>query len=209
MSSYQDVKHTAPVIILSPTARNGITLIQRLLNSSRQIIIYGENSILMNYLPMLVYTQIEIQTHAEAITTARNRFLEQNEDFWTSNLVPDMEPLVAMSHGWYYDLVKHYAACSKVYGYERWGIKSPMESISTFDRARELLPDAKIIFLYRNLYDVLCSAKARRFILSGHQFMQYIRDWIRHVEHISNQDMRKIFVLRYEDLLARIFHGQV
>ena len=47
------VKQMTPVFLVAPTARNGITLIQRLLNTTRQIIVYGENPAFVQTMPSL------------------------------------------------------------------------------------------------------------------------------------------------------------
>ena len=56
------VQNLQPVFITAPTARNGVTLVQRLLNSSKQIIVYGENTDFMSVLPKLVHSTVKM-TH--------------------------------------------------------------------------------------------------------------------------------------------------
>ena len=51
MDLQQAMAAHAPIFITAPSARNGVTLIQRLLNSTRQIMVFGENTLLVDHLP--------------------------------------------------------------------------------------------------------------------------------------------------------------
>ena len=203
MTDATNIQQISPIFILAPTARNGITLIQRLLNSSKQIIIYGENYQLIENLPELVYANVAIhQHHAEHLDQIRNKFLGGNDDFWTSGLMPQTHEIMVLSFEWFYSLLRHYHDCSIRYGFNRWGIKSPMTGPQSFDRMAALLPNAQFIFIYRNLYDVIRSAKARQFISNSCQFAQYVTSWKNNITHVLSATNLRLLVIQYELLTS-------
>ncbi len=203
MHNYQTIRSLNPVFILAPTTRNGITLIQRLLNSSRKIIIYGENNLLIETLPREIYLNVNIhRNEGQKLEQSRQEFLQNNPDIWTSNLMPDTEPIMNYSIDWFYQLVEHYEDCSRNYGYCRWGVKSPMVSPLTLDRLAELLPNARFLFIYRNLYNAAKSAKARKFIKNDDDLARMARNWVCHVEYVLSLNHSRLLNIQYEDLIT-------
>ena len=70
------------MFVVAPCARNGVTLLQRLLNSSRKIIVYGENVYFMHRLPEMVRFIVHAyKTHGKSIEASRQRFLDQIHGF--------------------------------------------------------------------------------------------------------------------------------
>ncbi len=196
-----------PVIITAPTARNGVTLLQRLLNSSRRIIVYGENGHFCESLPRLIMSVQQDHQRARAeLDATRRRFLEQTTEFWSSALWPDSGGYLRASVEGFRHLVKYYQQCSHRYGFERWGIKHPFSSVYLMDWFTGLLPEARYVYIYRNLFDVARSSKARRFVESLEDFTQLATTWCDSVKTVLHAQPAGMLVIRHEDLVRDQAH---
>ncbi len=198
----QYVQQLTPVFITAPTARNGVTLLQRLINSSRQMIVYGENTNFMSVVPKLVHSSVQVHNERSAeFNEARKQFLQQTTEGWTSNLWPDPQPLMMIAFEAFYKSVLVYQQCSEKYGYQRWGIKNPLNEPQMIERLRILMPKARYLFIYRNPIDVIKSAKSRKFITTTDQLKQYAAQWAGILTTVVNYGFEQVKVIKYENLI--------
>ena len=198
----QYVQQLTPVFITAPTARNGVTLLQRLINSSKQMIVYGENTNFMSVVPKLVHSSVQVHNERGAeFQEARKQFLEQTTEGWTSNLWPDPQPLMMVAFEAFYKSVLVYQQCSEKYGYQRWGIKNPLNEPQMIERLRILMPKARYLFIYRNPIDVIKSAKSRKFITTPDQLKQYAAQWAGILTTVVNYGFEQVKVIKYENLI--------
>ena len=199
MSIAQHAQALMPVFVTAPTARNGVTLIQRLLNSTRQIIVYGENLTLMSTLPSSVHSNVFFFNTAGAeLKESRERFLSGDSEYWTSNLWPDVEAFMLQLFDAFYRGVTLYDESSKRDGFQRWGIKTPMDSPQMISRMRSLMPRARFVFIYRDPFEVLRSAKARNFVTDLHSVREYTYKWARHTNEVLADDNGTLLVPHHE-----------
>ncbi len=203
MSVDQVQRTCKPVFVIGPTARNGITLIQRLLNSSRQIIVYGENTGFFHALPAIAITAWE--THrklAGEFNEAREQFLAGQTEGWTSNLWPDSGRFTnALCEG-FYKAAMVYEQCSQEYGYTRWGLKNPLSDPYIIPRLITLLPHCRFVFMHRHLFDIVKSAKARKFITGDEQLVEYARLYQMNMNAVLNTPRAQTLIIRHADLVA-------
>lgn|GEM_PF-946639 len=191
-----------PVVITAPTARNGITLLQRLLNSSRRIIVYGENKHFCETLPTLVQECQEIaHQYGQCQEATRRRFFQTTE-FWSSALWPDADLYARQMEVAFREFVVLYQRCSEQYGFQRWGIKHPFTTVRDLDRFLTLLPSGRYIYIYRNLYDVARSAKARKFARTPQDFAILATHWKESVGALLNTTLENMLVIKYEEFVA-------
>lgn len=202
-SRYTDL---APVIVTSPTARCGTTLVQRLLSASDNGFIYGE----------------EIGHQIRTVTVWLFGLLQQyerdgrgiDEDFaralagvladWRPGLTA---PTAVMQRAWvetFYQLPFTLADYSRSIGRPVWGFKTPGFTRDMLRTLLSLMPKARVIYVFRDLHDVLKSAKARRFVVGDESVAQLCADWARNIREVAelDQDQRVLF-LKYEDLVGR------
>lgn len=193
-----------PVIVTAPTARNGVTLLQRLLNSSRQIIVYGENKHFCELMPRAVFcaNHAHVTAH-EQIERTRQRFLSETTEFWSSNLWPDTLMYLKQAVETFRTFVYFYQGCSEQYGFRRWGLKHPFANVEVFDQFYELLPTARYIYIYRNLFDVARSSKARKFAKTPQDFAALATAWSDSVRVLRRSRADNLLVIKYEELLSR------
>lgn len=147
----------SPLFIFSAGWRSGSTLLQRLLMSSGQVLIWGEpysHNGLIDNLSSTIKGITEIfprdvwfqHSNTNDPTTLVNDF--------TANFYPDINYLLESHLAFFLNLFDQPARAN---GIERWGIK---EVRLTMDHAlylHWLFPKAKFIFLYRNPYNAYLS----------------------------------------------------
>lgn len=201
MSSEQPSR--TPVVISAPTARNGVTLLQRLLNSSRQIVIFGENLHLCEWMPLVVQRACEIHTQSEAqFKVTRQRFLNETTEFWSSGLWPNSELYAKHAVCAFWLMLDAYTTGSQEMGFSRWGIKHPFATLEAYRAFRSLLPGGRFIYIYRNLFDVARSAKARRFVKTVDEVAELAKNWREGVAAARVETAKNVLVIKYEQLIA-------
>ncbi len=199
--AHAKTRHLQPVFVLAPVARCGSTLLQRLLNSSNQLIMFGENKDIACRLPECV---------GFAVGTAGTAGLEENWGVldnigeylakgWFAGLFPGRgEAYLELALRNFYDAVEHYHRIAGKLG-RAWGIKEPHSS--QLAMLRRLLPHARFIFLYRNLFDVARSYKARGWLGSVFDVIRLAHDWREEICRAFLCGTDKVLTVKYEDLV--------
>jgi len=150
IKSYCDAN---PVFIFSAGWRSGSTLLQRLLMSSGNIIIWGEpysEAGLIDYLSSPIKTiRAEYPWFASFLEddTINDSDLVHKH---IANLYPNMHYLMA-AHISFFETF--FEKSAKDRGFGRWGIKEVRLEIEHAIYLNWLFPKAKFIFLYRNPYE--------------------------------------------------------
>jgi len=177
--------------------------VSTLLNSTRQAVIYGENTQLVHQLPVLVHQNVEAhQTLRPRLDDTLARFRAGETEFWSSALHPGTEPMMLASFQWFYHAVSIYDRQSREMGMARWGLKNPMVCPSMIDRLAALLKAAKFLFIYRNPHDVARSAKARKFYADEAGLRDLARQWRAHVDHVRRAAAPHTMIIEYEPFVA-------
>jgi hypothetical protein len=201
-SLHETVQQMSPVFIVAPSARNGITLLQRLLNSSRKIIVYGENLHFMHQLPAMVRGVVHsYQTNGKNFEASRQRFLNQTTEYWSSDLWPDCEKFMLLIFDAFYNAAMIYEQSSRQYGFDRWGVKNPLSSPDMIDHLSVLMTKSKFLFIYRNLFDVARSAKARAFIKTPQDMQNLAQLWQRNTVSVLSTKRDNLLPIKYENLV--------
>lgn len=190
-----------PVIVSAPTARNGVTLIQRLLNSSRKIIVFGENAMVASKLPEIVHTGVnELSAHSDSLKASRDRFLSGDSEYWSSDLWPDEQAFIRALLTSFTSLVSVYEQSARSFGFTRWGIKHPMDKPTMLGQLLALLPRARAIFVYRDPFEVIASAKSRSFVQDEAGVREYAENWSKNLQKVRDDASPRVLTLRHEDL---------
>jgi hypothetical protein len=193
----------SPIVVTAPTARNGITLIQRLLNSTRQTIIFGENVRLVETLPQVAHEFYVMHDKlGDELQQSRQKFLSGVTEYWSSNLWPDIQRCTLVGFEMFYKLMHVYQQSAREYGFTSWGIKNPMNNLHMVRTFPLLVKPARFVFIYRNPFDVVASAKARRFVTNEQGVIDYVKRWAAHLQAVRDDPPTHTFLLRYETLMA-------
>jgi hypothetical protein len=193
-----------PVIVVGPTTRCGTSLLQRALNSSRKIVIYGENFTFMHKYPdMLRGFDRHLEAKRRNITESR-RMLLAGEDFEGSSLFPDYDKYAAAVRQGFYGIARLYRTDAAELGFDRWGIKHQIRDQRSFEIVPQLFSRAPFIFIYRELLAVARSAKARwpNDFKTKADYQRFGDNWARNIRLAQSLEGPRFMVLRYEELVA-------
>lgn len=143
-----------PVFILSAGWRAGSTLLQRLVMSGNDVLVWGEAYPHCDY----------IRTLANSLTTFRgglppDQFFVKpvgpnggekiNPDHWIACLYPPPQDLIEAHRQFFRSL---FATPATARGYSRWGLKEVVLSVDYATYLKWLFPQARFLFLYRDPY---------------------------------------------------------
>ncbi len=197
---------SAPVIVTSPTPRCGTTLLQRLLTASDNAFIYGEE--IGNHIKMLTHwfvAQMKIvETAGPGLDADFQRALDGTLSDWRPGLAPPGDILLKAWVETYYQIPATLTAYGQTIGRPIWGFKYPGLDRDNIRALLSLMPHSRVVYVVRNLYDVLKSAKARKFVTTNREVAAFCERWATNVTEIAAiaSDQRILFV-KYEDMLAR------
>ena len=59
----------------------------------------------------------------------------------------------------------------------------------------------RFIFIYRNIFDVVRSAKARKFLKTINDFIEFVRRWDENVRYFLQNPRESILAVQYEKLI--------
>jgi hypothetical protein len=195
-----------PIIVTSPSIRCGTTLVQRLLCSSGEAVIWGEvaGQELETAASYLTGRTLLLRSHAERLAEGRRRVFEEGVDEWLFDLTPDVETyLQALGRG----LVTFLEACkaeARAISRRSWGLKYPGLSPVALRFAVTCLPRSRIVWIHRPLGPCLSSAKARGTVGSLAQAAEFAEGWARRAEEaIALSGVGNFLLLPYEVLVGR------
>lgn len=195
-----------PVFVFAPTWRSGSTLVQRLVNSSGEVWMWGE-----------VYTRCNQFRQLSAVFQSTHegypfpdifpddRGSEPPSSSWVANLSPDPSHLIA-AHRRYWDRLLAEPVRSR--GIDRWGFKEVQLSADHAAYMKALYPDARVVVLIRDPYAAWLSYYRWR-----NWYAQYPDEPVVTVSHFGRlwqtrtegfleaADDLDALVLRYEDVI--------
>lgn len=194
----------APVIVVGPTTRCGTSLLQRALNSTRKIVIYGENFTFMHKYPdMIRGLDNHIEGKRRNIKASRDMLLS-GADFEGSSLFPDYDNYIAAIRQGFGNIARLYRTDSAALGFQRWGIKHQIRDQRSFEIVPQLMPRAQFIFIFRELLAVAKSAKARwpGDFKGPDDYRRFGDNWARNTRLAHSLASDRFMVIRYEEFIA-------
>jgi hypothetical protein len=195
----------APIFIAAPARRCGTTLLQRALNSTGRALVYGENFNFMENYPAIV---AGVLTRYELRKSRTREVREQvlaGGDIDASAMFPDYDAYGRLMREHFYRIARYYDQQTRGYGREIWGVKHQIRRLDGFATFLRLLPRARYVFVYRNVFDVARSDKARfpGDYSAPESFALLGRSWARHTEFLRRIASPSVLHLEYDDLTQR------
>lgn len=194
----------ALVLVSSPTSRCGTTLVQRLLCSSPDALVFGEPVGLgLVELVQGLARRTQILARADEHRADLARALA-GEQFWYPHLLGDAAGFVELFRESLERFVRFHAAAAAAHGRPRWGAKLPTVPIETLQALRAVCPESKLVYVMRDLVAAARSAKARRFLRTTADFERFAALWCEGA--VGVELLRAdpgVLVLDYEDFEQR------
>ncbi len=190
-------------MLSSPTIRCGTTLLQRLLCSSENTLIYGEEIGKDLELQLQIFASRKmVYTHSrQRFANSLDRVMQGDTNDWIPDLMPDIDGyLVALREGSFAGL-SYCQQHAKNNGRELWGFKYPGWQPHLIRMLFDVIPATSMIYIFRELADCVRSAKAWGEIRSEAETQQFCAQWAAHLTFMQQwQHARAVLILRYEEL---------
>ncbi|MEL6867711.1 MAG: sulfotransferase [Bacteroidota bacterium] len=193
-----------PILISSPVRRSGTTLIQRLLCSAPNCLIFGESCAndVNTFVNLFQAKQLSLQSHQAFREEVLQRVLAGEVNDWIADLMPTAY-LEAMEEACF-KLVVHQRDFAVAQGRPVWGMKMAEWNLNMLVQLCQLLPKAKVIYITRGLEDCIRSAKRVNMIQGPMETQQFAQTWQQGpmvVQQYISAD--RLLMLSYESLLAQ------
>ena len=194
----------APIFLLSAGWRSGSTLLQRLIMSSGEVLMWGEPYGRAGVIPSMTRSALCLRQNWPNENHFPNVKDLDLSNSWVANLYPEAR---ALRDAFRAQLDTLLAKPAQAQGYSRWGLKEVRLRGEDAQMLSWLYPDARFVLLVRNPWDAWSSAKGVGFAL--HWPTQMINDvdsftkhWVGCVRSFAALDPRRFVLIRYEDLIS-------
>ncbi len=149
----------SPIFLLASGWRSGSTLVQRLIVSSGETLIWGEP-----FGPSAIFRSMSEPLRRIPRDLGATRQLEAYDkehlsDVWIANLYPPMESLLHAHQNFWNTLL---AEPARKEGFKRWGLKEVRLDTQQMAYLKWLYPKGIFVFLIRNPYDAYFSYMRRK-----------------------------------------------
>ena len=194
----------APVFVLAGGARTGSTLLQRLLISTRQVMIWGEHGgVLLDALGRFVAGMEQWFASGSGAARHLTRFMRKGWDSWIPNMNPPQEAFVEGARS---ALLRALAVPAGELGYPRWGFKEIRYNGGAVPLLKTLFPAARIVVLVRHPEASLRSVKAAEFYARTYEARPevFLARWAEASSSLARACAPGTFarLWRYEDIVA-------
>jgi hypothetical protein len=196
----------APIIVTSPTARCGTTLVQRLLSSSDNAFVYGEEIGLhvRHFSDWLLENMMHLEQNGDRFDLEFQRTLHGEQNDWRPGLPPPPHVLLPAYLETFFQVPMALQTYSASIGRPLWGFKCPGLTSNAIRFLLTLMPRATVIYVVRDLVDALKSAKARKFVNGDADLVNFCTAWRDNLSGVLEQaEGQRILLVRYDDLCAQ------
>ncbi|MCB0663604.1 MAG: sulfotransferase [Saprospiraceae bacterium] len=200
MPSAQDY---SPILIAAPTVRSGSTLLQRLFCSSSNSLIYGETVAHDIDLAINLYVskKLYMGQGGDWRIEQMDKVLSGDVNDWIADLTPyPTEYLKALEASIWSNLsfLENFAAEK---GRTIWGVKLPGWNPFQLRNTLDTLPNAKLVYLIRDLKSCVQSAKRKDMIKTLPEIENFALQWKNSIEAVTHKINHPKLILKYEDLI--------
>lgn len=150
-----------PIIIAAPVRRSGTTLMQRLLCSAKDAVIYGESCANdFNLLINILNTKKFLFASGDWRLAQWRDVLKGEVNEWIADLMPDIDEYLIHFEAGIKSLLTFYPDFADKCGRSIWGMKLPEWHGPQLLQLMQTLPESKLIYIVREISDCVRSAKA-------------------------------------------------
>jgi len=197
------VSELEPLFVTAPSTRCGTTLLQRLICSAPNALLFGESvagdlemAINVTFTRAVMYdmNRGEVQEKIDAVYAG-------DVNRWLLDLTPPIgEYLGALRREYESPLIGARDSAARR-GRDVWGVKYPRWPATMINLLRTLFPRSRWIYIHRDIADCLRSAKARGEVPMAGDVVAYAREWSANLTSVLSQPRDERFlVVDYADL---------
>lgn len=192
-----------PVFLLAGGQRTGSTLIQRLILSTRQVLVWGEHGGIL--IPQLrsLFNQTVSWAEAENGYKHLASFKANAHHVWAPNMNPEPPYFHTGCRAF---LEQSLGAAARDMGYPRWGFKEVRYARDEVRTLQALFPRASFIFLVRNPVSCLRSIKVAHWYKGNFNSdpAKFLSEWTRVSGNLADvyPEYKRACFVRYEDAIS-------
>lgn len=196
-------KTTQPVFILAASPRTGSTWLQRVLTSTGEILVWGENSSLL-----FSYGDKWSPSEEQDLPYDLNRFRRDRAKMWMAVLSPELRDAFAARKLY---VERLYGMTSRREGYGRWGVKETRWNRDVVDFLKWAWPSCYIIFLTRD-FRMSFTSRFKKTLNHTEHFSRkddvnsFCSQWVQQYgtldEILAEDNLSNMRLVRYENLLS-------
>jgi hypothetical protein len=202
----------APVFVLASAWRSGSTLLQRLVMSGGDLLVWGEpfghRDPVRQLTDMFIPFRDGYPKAAHFLSTRMANPDFSLTDDWVANMYPDVDDLVASQRAM---LDRLFADPARARGFDRWGLKEVRLDAYQAEYLTDLYPGARTLLLVRDPYAAFESYRMRggwydrvpdRPVFDAQSFAEH---WVRLTRSFLQVEQRRddMRLIRYEDLIGQ------
>jgi hypothetical protein len=146
----------SPIFVMAAGWRSGSTLLQRLIVSSGETLIWGEPFGTSAIFRAMSEPLRRIPRELDSNRMLESRDKEKLATTWIANLYPPMDSLL-LAHQTFWNTLL--AEPARKAGYKQWGLKEVRLETQQITYLKWMYPKARFVFLVRNPYDAYASYK--------------------------------------------------
>ncbi len=194
-----------PVFLLAAGWRSGSTLLQRLVCSSGEVVLWGEPYGRSGLIPALARAALALREDwPGAGHFAGDQVYSELSEHWIANLYP---PAEALKRSFAAQLDALLGAPARQQGFARFGLKEVRLHAVDARFLQWVYPRARFLFLVRNPWDAWASAKGATWYLRWpdkkvDDAVSFARHWRWLTEGFGGWQGTGAMLLRYEDLTS-------
>jgi len=192
-----------PLFVTAPITRCGTTLLQRLICSAPNALLFGESvagdietAMSLSYARALMYDMSR-----DAVRAKLESVLAGGVNRWLFDLTPDIDEYLRALRGQYESPLIGARDSAAKHGRAVWGVKYPRWQAATIDLLRAMIPRSRWIYIHRDILACLRSAKGRGDLLRPGDEVLFAQEWAANLDFALTlpRDERLLF-LDYDDL---------
>lgn len=193
-----------PVLLTSPTIRCGTTLLQRLLCSSSNTLIYGEEIAkdLEMQLQLFASRKMVYAHSRQRFANSIDLVMQGDTNDWIPDLMPEIGGYLEALHRGSFAPLAYCQQYAEQHGRELWGFKYPGWQPHLIRLLLDAIPGTRVIYIFRDLADCVRSAKAWGEIKNETQLKHFCGQWAGHMKFIRQwRPSTPVLILSYETLI--------